>query len=542
TGAEGATPVATDLTGVSYTDTGLTNGSTYYFKVAAVDVYGTSALSNELSAAPSNTGAVLEINSGGPATGAWMADADFSGGGEDSWTNAVGTSLLSGAIPPQSVLQTDREGGGAGFTYTLPGFTAGSPYNVTLYFVEQYWTAAGKRIFSVTANGTTVISNLDIYATAGDYNAVQESFTVNASSSGQIVLQFTPSVDQAKCSGIVVTAGSSTPPAAPTGLAATPSNGQVSLAWTGSSGATSYNVYVGTSSGGEGGTPVAAGISTPAYTETGLTNATAYFFKVAAANSAGTSGFSNEATATPEGSAPAAPAISSAVGSNTEDTLVWTASTFATSYNVYRGTASGGEAATPVATSLTGTSYADTGLTNGSTYYYTVAAVDAYGTSAASNELSATPTSGPTIAIDSGGAASAPYLADTDFSGGAPNTWTTTVSTTLLTAPIPSQTVLQSDREAPGFTYTIPGFVANSTHTVTLYFVEQYWTTAGERIFSVTANGVTVISNLDVYGTAGADYKAIQETFTTTASSTGQIVLAFTASKDQSKCSGIAIY
>ncbi len=51
-----------------------------------------------------------------------------------------------------------------------------------------------------------------------------------------------------------------------------------------------------------------------------------------------------------------------------------------------------------------------------------------------------------------------------------------------------------------------------------------------------------MITNLDVYKTAGADYKAIQETFSGTASSSGQLVFSFTASVDQAKCSGIAVY
>jgi ABC-2 type transport system ATP-binding protein len=38
---------------------------------------------------------------------------------------------------------------------------------VTLYFAETYWTAAGQRTFNVPINGTSVLSNFDIFATAG---------------------------------------------------------------------------------------------------------------------------------------------------------------------------------------------------------------------------------------------------------------------------------------------------------------------------------------------------------------------------------------
>jgi hypothetical protein len=62
-----------------------------------------------------------------------------------------------------------------------------------------------------------------------------------------------------------------------------------------------------------------------------------------------------------------------------------------TGYNVYRGTSPGGESTTPLATNIAGTSFTDTGLTNGTRYYYTVAAVNAVGVSPPSVEVSATP-------------------------------------------------------------------------------------------------------------------------------------------------------
>jgi hypothetical protein len=87
---------------------------------------------------------------------------------------------------------------------------------------------------------------------------------------------------------------------------------------------------------------------------------------------------------------PSAPAGLAASGGSTQVSLSWTASSGATSYNVYRGTTAGGESATAIATGVTGTSYTNTGLTNGTTYYYTVKAVNTAGTSGASNEAKAT--------------------------------------------------------------------------------------------------------------------------------------------------------
>ncbi len=89
-------------------------------------------------------------------------------------------------------------------------------------------------------------------------------------------------------------------------------------------------------------------------------------------------------------SAPAAPALTATAGV-AQVTLNWNSVTDATSYNVYRATTSGGTY-TQIATGVIGTSYTDTELTNGTTYYYVVTAVNGAGESAYSNEASAMPT------------------------------------------------------------------------------------------------------------------------------------------------------
>jgi hypothetical protein len=99
----------------------------------------------------------------------------------------------------------------------------------------------------------------------------------------------------------VVPAGSvMSRPSAPTGLKATAGDAQVALSWTASGGATSYNVYRGTAAGAEAATAIATGITTTSHTNTGLTNGTPYFYKVAAVNAGGVSPLSNEASATPQ--------------------------------------------------------------------------------------------------------------------------------------------------------------------------------------------------------------------------------------------------
>lgn len=62
-----------------------------------------------------------------------------------------------------------------------------------------------------------------------------------------------------------------------------------------------------------------------------------------------------------------------------------------TSYNILRGTTAGGEVATPIATvPASQTTYSDTSVVAGDTYFYQVTASNAAGTSAPSNEATAT--------------------------------------------------------------------------------------------------------------------------------------------------------
>ncbi|HXY06232.1 MAG TPA: glycoside hydrolase family 44 protein [Terriglobales bacterium] len=91
-----------------------------------------------------------------------------------------------------------------------------------------------------------------------------------------------------------------TPPAAPIGLTATAGTGQVSLSWTATQGATSYDIKRSTTSGGPY-TQIGTA-TTNSYVDSGLTNGTTYYYVVTASNRSGQSGDSNQASATPTGS------------------------------------------------------------------------------------------------------------------------------------------------------------------------------------------------------------------------------------------------
>jgi hypothetical protein len=86
-----------------------------------------------------------------------------------------------------------------------------------------------------------------------------------------------------------------------------------------------------------------------------------------------------------------APTNLTATAGNSQVILSWDVVTGATGYIVKRSTTVGGPYLT-IATNVTGTSYIDNTVTNGTTYYYVVTAVDGSSNeSANSNEASATP-------------------------------------------------------------------------------------------------------------------------------------------------------
>jgi fibronectin type 3 domain-containing protein len=103
------------------------------------------------------------------------------------------------------------------------------------------------------------------------------------------------------------------------------------------------------------------------------------------------------------GGAPPVPTGLAATAGNAQVALSWSASSGATAYDVKRSTISGSGYAT--INSPTGTSYTNTGLTNGTTYYYVVAAKNASGSSVNSSQVSATPSAGTQAQIAAGTAA-----------------------------------------------------------------------------------------------------------------------------------------
>jgi hypothetical protein len=188
--------------------------------------------------------------------------------------------------------------------------------------------------------------------------------------------------------------GTPSPPAAPSGLAATVlSASQITLTWVDKAdNETGYQVERALDSVNF--TPIATlGANVTTYTDTGLAATTTYSYRVRAFNSVGPSAYSNTATATTSATAtvPTAPSgLTATAASSSQITLAWVdKATNEMGYSVERST--NGTPFTVVATlGANTTTYANTGLAAATTYSYRVRAFNSVGPSAYSNTATAT--------------------------------------------------------------------------------------------------------------------------------------------------------
>jgi fibronectin type 3 domain-containing protein len=319
----------------SYTDTALTNGTTYYYVVSAINSAGESANSEEVSATP-------EVATAPPAVPANLTATPGNAAVTLTWTASIGATGYN----------------------VKRAITNGGPYT---QLAQLAAATSNQYTDSSVTNGTAYYYVVSALNAAGESaNSAQASATPNA-----------PIVPL--------------PPAAPTNLTATPGNAVVTLTWTASTGATGYNVKRATTNGGPY-TQLAASTA-PTYADLSVTNGTAYYYVVSALNAAGESANSTQASATPQAPIvplpPAAPNNLTATPGDTQVSLTWSASIGATSYNVKRSGTSGGPY-TQIAASIS-TSYTDTALTNGTTYFYVVSAINLVGESANSAQVVAVP-------------------------------------------------------------------------------------------------------------------------------------------------------
>ena len=333
----GASPgAATLLTTVgnalSFVDTGLTNGLTYYYRVSAVNSIGEGQLSNEAHATPSTVPTaprnLTYILNAGDIDLSWDAPADSGGSAITHYKIYRGTS--SGTV---TLLDTI----GPTLTYTDQTMVPGVKY----YFQVSAANSMGEGPLS-----NEVVSDPELPA-APYLTAILDGMTVELTWEPTLLL------------------------------------GQPPI--------TGYNIYRGTSSGDLSLLATLGNATT--YVDDSVTNGQAYYYKVSAINSAGEGALSNEVSVT-TGSVPSAPRNLAAVAGNGTVTLTWSAPSNdggwpVTGYRVYRGTAAGGEVL--VATLGNVLTFEDGGLTNGITYFYRVSAVNAVGEGPLSDGDKATP-------------------------------------------------------------------------------------------------------------------------------------------------------
>ncbi len=144
---------------------------------------------------------------------------------------------------------------------------------------------------------------------------------------------------------------------------------------------------------------LAENVEETTFRDTGLENGTNYYYVVSAENMGGESENSEEVSALP--AAPLqAPIGLSASNGNGEVTINWEPVNGATSYQVLRSKEKG-MAYEVIKSEITETEYTDTGLTNGDKYYYVVAAKNETSQSANSNPIS-------TVAVPENGAPAIP--------------------------------------------------------------------------------------------------------------------------------------
>jgi fibronectin type 3 domain-containing protein len=400
----------------------------------------------------------------------------------------------------------------------ISGLIPGANYVITFQAAQRPGNA---QTWKVTMNGVTIAS-YNPGAGASAYTTYTAGFTATAATE---TLAFvgtdlaggdnTIFIDAVQISAVAAGA-----PGAPTGLTAIAGNTQVSLSWNAVGGATSYQVASSILDGGPYSTM--ATVTGTNFVNTGLVNGTPYFYVVSALNGSGAGANSGQVSATPQVPPPAA---LTAIAGNGQVSLSWTPSSGAVSYVVKSSTVNGGPYSM-VGNAVAGTNYINTGLINGTTYYYVVAAMTSSGPTANSSQASATPP-GPALttvsnfgfeipSIGSGNTAYAynPTGGVWTFSGAAGNGSGIVGNGSAFSSPnAPQGTQAAFIQEFGSIAQTISGFIPGTNYTITFLAAERSGYSA--QTWKVTINGTTVGSFNP--GTSATAYQLYKASFTATA-------------------------
>ena len=316
-------------TATSATVTGLTNGTSYVFRTAAVTGAGTGAFS-----APSSS--VMPVGVAGAVTGL-------------AGTAGNGQVALSWVAPLSN--------GGSAITFYRVKYSVDNGATWTK-FADVPSTAASATVTGLI-NGTGYLFQVAAVNGAGIGTYARSTVLIPRTVAGAV-----------------------------TGLAGTVGNGQVTLIWVaplsnGGSAITDYVVQRSSNSGASWTTFVHVASTATTATVTGLTNGTNYLFQVAAVNGAGLGVYAQSTVLTPRTVPGGVTGLAGTTG-NGQVTLAWVApisngGSAISDYRVEYSSNSGTSWTTFVHVASTATSATVTGLTNGTSYLFRVAAMNAAG-------------------------------------------------------------------------------------------------------------------------------------------------------------------
>jgi hypothetical protein len=315
-GGEGSTRYAT-TTSTTFKDANLSSVPVYFYQVSAVNSAGESARTPEDASKtppPRSTGGYVPGVPSGNGKVYYCKDARLAGFDWFQTLSGWFPQVLgsSGSISPgqQVVDMAYASEGRLVFANVVVPRSGLYTVDWRYAFAGGLFPAVTNRQMGLKVNGR-VITRTERFPVTGSFDTYQHSFLQVHLNAGvnRISLIAVSDHGVARVDQMTVTPARASVPARPTNLAVTPGNGTVTLSWTGSERGqpTSYSIYRGTNSDGEGITPIATvSGTTTTFTDTGLSNGTTYFYNVAASNAVGVSPDSNEVFTAPTATAAAA--------------------------------------------------------------------------------------------------------------------------------------------------------------------------------------------------------------------------------------------